>query len=322
TKPQLQQSPLLPSTGPKSPVFRTGSEPVLSPSLQRRSAEPLAGPPVPPVKPQKFRHVPFADSHVPSSSAVSPPEVVQYPDSEVITGRIEQLQPSPADLRSCSPQGSEWEQPKSQNTPLCSYVERLKTDSEKEGQKTLDRSSYHHAIAALESTSEEEEEDSGKEEGGDIRRREKAGHVFLQPVMETESTFMPTEFETRLLPPENKPLEMVVLKRAKELLLSHNHQSIARHLLMADCQVARILGVTPQLKGQMGVSSGLELVTLPHGRQLRLDLMERYASQAAAPISMNVTALEMERSSCFYCRSLNEKNHKNICQICSHQMFC
>ncbi|XP_047231651.1 breast cancer anti-estrogen resistance protein 3 isoform X3 [Girardinichthys multiradiatus] len=347
TKPQLQQSPLVPSTGPKSPVFRTGSEPVLSPSLQRRSAEPLAGqairgsdtqlcpkpppkpskvplarlprspclqplmppsscstspnlaapplsstsgenlasswrsggPPVPPVKPQKFRHIPFADSHVPSSSAVSPPEVVQYPDSEVITGRIQQLQPSPADLRSCSPQGSEWEQPKSQNTPLCSYVERLKTDSE-EGQKTLDRSSYHHAIAALESTSEEEEEDSGKDEGGDIRRREKARHAFLQPVMETESTFMPTEFESRLLPPENKPLEMVVLKRAKELLLSHNHQSIARHLLMADCQVARILGVTPQLKGQMGVSSGLELVTLPHGRQLRLDLMERHHTMA------------------------------------------
>lgn len=26
----------------------------------------------------------------------------------------------------------------------------------------------------------------------------------------------------------------------------------------------------------MGVASGLELVTLPHGHQLRLDLMERY----------------------------------------------
>ncbi|KAK2835157.1 hypothetical protein Q5P01_015641 [Channa striata] len=49
---------------------------------------------------------------------------------------------------------------------------------------------------------------------------------------------------------------------------------------MADCQVARILGVTPELKGQMGVSSGLELVTLPHGRQLRLDLMERHHTMA------------------------------------------
>lgn len=40
-------------------------------------------------------------------------------------------------------------------------------------------------------------------------------------------------------------------------------------------QVARILCVSPLLRTQMGVSSGLELVTLPHGRQLRLDLMER-----------------------------------------------
>uniref|UniRef100_A0A3Q2P846 BCAR3 adaptor protein, NSP family member n=1 Tax=Fundulus heteroclitus TaxID=8078 RepID=A0A3Q2P846_FUNHE len=174
--------------------------------------------------------------------------------------------------------GPDWERGKSQKAAVCGYVERLTGDGgdEAEGQKALDRSSYHHAIAALESTSEEEEE--GEE--GDIRRREKARGGFLQPVMETESTFRPSEFESRLLPPENKPLEMVVLKRAKELLLSHNHQSLARHLLMADCQVARILGVTPQLKGRMGVSSGLELVTLPHGRQLRLDLMERHHTMA------------------------------------------
>uniref|UniRef100_A0A3B5LSK7 Uncharacterized protein n=1 Tax=Xiphophorus couchianus TaxID=32473 RepID=A0A3B5LSK7_9TELE len=151
----------------------------------------------------------------------------------------------------------------------CGYVELLKTDGEAAGRKTLDRSSYHHAIAALESTSEEEEEEE-----------EKARRGFLRPVLETESAFRPAEFESRLLPPENKPLEMAVLKRAKELLLSHDHQSIATHLLMADCQVARILGVTPQVKGRMGVCSGLELVTLPHGRQLRLDLMERHHTMA------------------------------------------
>lgn len=151
---------------------------------------------------------------------------------------MEWLQPSPADLRSGSPQGSEWERPKPQSTPLCSYVERLKSDGEEvEAQKALDRSSYHHAISALESTSEDEGEYSGREEDEKLRR------VFLQPVMETESTFRPAEFESRLLPPENKPLEMVVLKRAKELLLSHNHESIARHLLMADCQVSTENGV-------------------------------------------------------------------------------
>lgn len=41
------------------------------------------------------------------------------------------------------------------------------------------------------------------------------------------------------------------------------------------CQVARILNVSDEMKGQMGVTSGLELITLPHGSQLRQDLMER-----------------------------------------------
>uniref|UniRef100_A0A4W6F6E3 BCAR3 adaptor protein, NSP family member n=1 Tax=Lates calcarifer TaxID=8187 RepID=A0A4W6F6E3_LATCA len=212
-QPQQLADPLLPSPNPKSPVFRTGSEPVLSPSVPRRSAELLAG--------------------------------------QAIRGSDSQLCPKPP--------------PKPSKVPLA----RLPRSP------WLDRSSYHHAIAALENTSEEEEDDAGRDEEEDKRRSS-----FQRPVMETESTFRPADFGSRLLPPENKPLEMVVLKRAKELLLSHNHHSIARHLLIADCQVARILGVTPDLKSQMGVSSGLELVTLPHGRQLRLDLMERHHTMA------------------------------------------
>lgn len=43
-------------------------------------------------------------------------------------------------------------------------------------------------------------------------------------------------------------------------------------------QVARILGVTKEMQRLMGVSSGMELLTLPHGHQLRLDLLERYGS--------------------------------------------
>ncbi|XP_029286219.1 breast cancer anti-estrogen resistance protein 3 isoform X2 [Cottoperca gobio] len=343
--------PLLPSPNPKSPVFRTGSEPVLSPSVPRRSAELLAGqairgsdsqlcpkpppkpskvplarlprspgllpsssssltdssstsprltappldstcvetlgstwmngattgPPVPPVKPLKFLHQLLpADSY---SSSLSPAE--QYSDSEAKTRWTERLQPSPAELRSCRDPNTDLDlQPL-----LCSYVERLRREgevgrqeeteeTEAGGTRGLDRSSYHHAIAALENTSEEEEDDAGREEEKD------KGSSFQRPVEETESSFRPAEFGSRLLPPENKPLEMVVLKRAKELLLSHDHRSIARHLLMADCQVARIDGVTPEVKGQMGVSSGLELVTLPHGRQLRLDLMERHHTMA------------------------------------------
>ncbi|XP_077440272.1 breast cancer anti-estrogen resistance protein 3 isoform X2 [Vanacampus margaritifer] len=332
--------PLSPNS--KSPVFRTGSEPLLSPSVPRRLAEPLAGQPIrgsdsqlcpkPPPKPSK---VPLArlprfpclqlpglppnpacplptldatcgESPVCSWRMGGPPVTpvkstyadlqtspscahpqIEYPDSEAKPARTECLARTPADVRSCSP--LEWNEA---NTPNfipdnaheleqlpCSYVGRLRQEGEAAEEtgahRGLDRSSYHHAIEALENSSGEEDEDTEREEQEGERRK-----VFLRPLAETESAFRPTEFNSRLLPAENKPLEMLVLKRAKELLLSHNHHSIARHLLMADCQVARILGVSSKQRGQMGVNSGLELITLPHGRQLRLDLMERHHTMA------------------------------------------
>lgn len=199
---------------------------------------------MPPVKPLKFQHqMQPADSLSSSSSVGAPAELVSCPDLEAGTGRTERLQPSPADLRSCSP--LDWQEPSSRplevQLPLCSYVEKLRRDGDRGreemdkgedagGRRGLDRSSYHHAIAALENTSEEEEEEEDT-------RRVKERSSFQRPVVETESTFRPAEFGSRLLPSENKPLEMVVLKKAKELLLSHSHHSIARHLLKADCQV-------------------------------------------------------------------------------------
>uniref|UniRef100_A0A8C5C0P1 BCAR3 adaptor protein, NSP family member n=1 Tax=Gadus morhua TaxID=8049 RepID=A0A8C5C0P1_GADMO len=123
--------------------------------------------------------------------------------------------------------------------------------------------------------------DGSEEEGsGRKRRRARGKGGFQRPLVETASTFRPSEFCSRLLPAENKPLEMVVLRRSKELVLRHDHRSIARHMLAADCQVARILDVSSEVEGQMGVASGLELVTLPHGQQLRLDLMERHHTLA------------------------------------------
>lgn len=58
-------------------------------------------------------------------------------------------------------------------------------------------------------------------------------------------------------------------------LSSLNKGLIASRL---SCQVARILGVTAEAQRLMGVSSGMELLTLPHGHQLRLDLLERYGT--------------------------------------------
>lgn len=50
---------------------------------------------------------------------------------------------------------------------------------------------------------------------------------------------------------------------------------IAKILFSFFFQVARILQVTPEVQKVMGVSSGMELLTLPHGQRLRMDLLER-----------------------------------------------
>ncbi|KAA0703793.1 SH2 domain-containing protein 3C [Triplophysa tibetana] len=99
---------------------------------------------------------------------------------------------------------------------------------------------------------------------------------FILPLVETCSSFKPGKYQSSLLPAENKPLEMSVLKKVKELLAEVDPKTAAKHITMADCAVARILGVTKEMQRMMGVSSGLELLTLPHGHQLRLDLLERF----------------------------------------------
>ncbi|XP_019128016.2 SH2 domain-containing protein 3C isoform X2 [Larimichthys crocea] len=113
------------------------------------------------------------------------------------------------------------------------------------------------------------------EEGRQDGAREEGDGIFSVQV-ETTSSFRPSRYESCLMPAENKPLEMSVLKRVKELLAEVDARTAAKHITMVDCTVARILGVTSEMQRMMGVSSGLELLTLPHGHQLRLDLLERF----------------------------------------------
>ncbi|KAM8743696.1 SH2 domain-containing protein 3C isoform 1-T1 [Acanthopagrus schlegelii] len=114
------------------------------------------------------------------------------------------------------------------------------------------------------------------EEGRQDGAREDGEGMFSAPQVETASSFRPSRYESCLMPAENKPLEMSVLKRVKELLAEVDARTAAKHITMMDCTVARILGVTSETQRMMGVSSGLELLTLPHGHQLRLDLLERF----------------------------------------------
>ncbi|XP_041667134.1 SH2 domain-containing protein 3C isoform X2 [Cheilinus undulatus] len=114
--------------------------------------------------------------------------------------------------------------------------------------------------------------EEGRQNGG----KEEVEGMFNMPQVEATSSFKPSRYESRLMPAENKPLEMSVLKRVKELLAEVDARTAAKHITMVDCTVARILGVTSEMQRMMGVSSGLELLTLPHGHQLRLDLLERF----------------------------------------------
>ncbi|XP_036384954.1 SH2 domain-containing protein 3C isoform X1 [Megalops cyprinoides] len=115
-----------------------------------------------------------------------------------------------------------------------------------------------------------------EEGGGALMSRDEGGEIFVAPLVETTSAFKPTRYQSPLMPAENKPLEVNILKRVKELLAEVDAKTAAKHITKADCTVARILGVTKEMQGMMGVGSGLELLTLPHGHQLRLDLLERF----------------------------------------------
>ncbi|XP_066470443.1 SH2 domain-containing protein 3A [Tiliqua scincoides] len=99
---------------------------------------------------------------------------------------------------------------------------------------------------------------------------------FERPLMETTSSFQPRHFHSLLLPPDNKPLEPKALKCLKDLFVQNDCRTTALHILQMDCQAARIIGVSRKQQQAMGVSSGLELITLPQGQQLRKDLLERH----------------------------------------------
>ncbi|XP_077354143.1 SH2 domain-containing protein 3C isoform X2 [Festucalex cinctus] len=114
------------------------------------------------------------------------------------------------------------------------------------------------------------------EEGGNEGVRGEGDGMCSAPQVETASLFQPSRYESCIMPADNKPLEMSVLKRVKELLAEVDARTAAKHITLVDCTIARILGVNSDMQRMMGVSSGLELLTLPHGHQLRLDLLERF----------------------------------------------
>ncbi|ELK19468.1 SH2 domain-containing protein 3A isoform X2 [Pteropus alecto] len=103
---------------------------------------------------------------------------------------------------------------------------------------------------------------------------------FARP--QAQVSFCPADNPSSLLGPQNRPLEPKVLHILRGLFLEHHPASTACHLLLADCQATGLLGVTKAQRDAMGVASGLELLTLPHGHCLRSELLERHEALVLA----------------------------------------
>lgn len=198
---------------PTSPAFRTGSEPSLSPTVVQK---------------------------VTSESQVG--EALRGSDSQLCLkpppkpSKASQMKPPNSPLASHSSEGHYCElsparDPAATKQHLCqknSYVEHL-TRKER-GTHSFRNSETNFLILeddttmnSAEASTEMTEEDS----------------IFYAPVFETVSSFKPNDFESKLLPPENKPLETSMLRRVKELFTNNNPKIIAQHILRMDCKVKK-----------------------------------------------------------------------------------
>uniref|UniRef100_A0A3B5L4C6 SH2 domain containing 3A n=1 Tax=Xiphophorus couchianus TaxID=32473 RepID=A0A3B5L4C6_9TELE len=242
---------------PISPVFRTGSEPLLSPrphhtphlSLPPGGGATLRGSdgqlhPRAPPKPLRVSTVFSNASPVPSTDPDEDPSSYY---SELII-RVPQSQRK-------------------------GHVDRLRAEEKWQSRARLTETSFGFLEAQNNGLSSQLL--FQKELQRKAAEEERDWH-FERPHIETSSCFQLDQFTSLLLPDHNRPLESNVLLAVKELFSRSDTKTLALHMLSVDCQVARIVGVTDEQKRIMGVNSGLELVTLPHGHQLRQDLLERH----------------------------------------------
>ncbi|KFM83457.1 SH2 domain-containing protein 3C, partial [Stegodyphus mimosarum] len=92
------------------------------------------------------------------------------------------------------------------------------------------------------------------------------------PEIDPLSSFDLSAFSTVLLPSENKPLDPPALAKMRCMILEGGARIIASHLTKVDLDVLKL---SKQEDLGLGVLTGFELLVLPQGQQLRLDLLER-----------------------------------------------
>ncbi|XP_032683101.1 breast cancer anti-estrogen resistance protein 3 isoform X3 [Odontomachus brunneus] len=95
--------------------------------------------------------------------------------------------------------------------------------------------------------------------------------VVAAPSLEITTMLDIEGFSTLLLPAgEHRPLDPTALRGVSGMLLDSAPRILASHLTRLDLEVA----LQPGTGNRSGLS-GIELATLPHGRQARIDLIER-----------------------------------------------
>uniref|UniRef100_A0A8D3CPL8 Breast cancer anti-estrogen resistance protein 3-like n=1 Tax=Scophthalmus maximus TaxID=52904 RepID=A0A8D3CPL8_SCOMX len=259
-RPSLQSaqsdSNLRTGPAPISPVFRTGSEPLLSPrSRHTRPSFPGGGVTLRGSDGQLHPRAPPKPLRVSTvfSNTVPPPPTDSDEDPSSLYNELVIQVPE---------------------SRLKGHVDRLRAEEKWQSRARLTETSF----GFLEAQNSEAAASQQLFDGEPQRKpaEEEEDWHFERPHMEPESCFQLDQFESLLLPENNRPLEPGILLALKELFNRSDANTSALHILSVDCQVARIVGVTDEQKRLMGVETGLELVTLPHGHQLRQDLLERH----------------------------------------------
>lgn len=98
---------------------------------------------------------------------------------------------------------------------------------------------------------------------------------IIQPDIYLSSQFDLENFSTLLLPSvENKPLDANALRSIRMTLQETASRILANHLTRVDLDL--IIGENQNDVTKLEKLSGIELCGLPIGRQLRMDLIERF----------------------------------------------
>ncbi|KAG1659581.1 Breast cancer anti-estrogen resistance protein 3 [Nymphon striatum] len=240
----------------RTKMVRVGSDPLLSPPIERKPFEfRLSGTLNSSEVMQNFQEQrslekpPPKPSRIPSMRSNKKPDVIVRRSNSVIDSDKENYP------KNCSDEAFKPSQP---NSPVAATCPTL---PDKQRQRNLSSESRFSSLRH--------------------KRRDSTDSLSLPvkipitvPSDDIQSTFELDKYKSFLLPSsgENKPLEMNALLHIKSILLDCGSRVLASNLTQMDLKALKADNCNDQ---GMGITSGFELLLLPQGYQLRLDILER-----------------------------------------------